>query len=76
VDIGVRAEMHRIIGELAASGAAVLAASTDPAELAELCDRVLVFVRGRLVGEVHGGQLTEHALAVAMQSGVTRTARH
>ncbi|WP_329302836.1 sugar ABC transporter ATP-binding protein [Streptomyces sp. NBC_00659] len=76
VDIGVRAEMHRIIGELAASGAAVLTASTDPAELAELCDRVLVFVRGRLVGEVHGGQLTEHALAVAMQSGVTRTARH
>ena len=75
VDIGVRAEMHRTIGELAASGAAELAASTDPAELAELCDRVLVFVRGRLVGEVHGGQLTEHALAVAMQSGVPRTAR-
>jgi ABC-type sugar transport system ATPase subunit len=71
VDVGVRAEMHRIVGELAASGAAVLTASTDPAELTELCDRVLVFVRGRLVGEVHGEQLTEHALAVAMQSGVS-----
>lgn len=69
VDVGVRAEMHRIVGELAAGGAAVLLASTDLAELTEVCDRVLVFVRGRLAGEVHGARLTEHALAVAMQQG-------
>ncbi|MFF4349328.1 sugar ABC transporter ATP-binding protein [Streptomyces sp. NPDC001530] len=72
VDVGVRAEMHRIVGELAAGGAAVLIASTDHAELTEVCDRVLVFVRGRIVGEVRGEGLTEHALAVAVQSGVTR----
>ncbi|WP_405468941.1 sugar ABC transporter ATP-binding protein [Streptomyces canus] len=71
VDVGVRAEMHRIVGELATSGAAVLLASTDLAELTEVCDRVLVFVRGRVVGEVHGARLTEHALAVAMQQGAT-----
>ncbi|MFF0014029.1 sugar ABC transporter ATP-binding protein [Streptomyces sp. NPDC005374] len=71
VDIGVRAEMHRIVGELAAGGAAVLLASTDLAELTEVCDRVLVFVRGRVAGEVHGERLTEHALAVAMQQGAT-----
>lgn len=71
VDVGVRAEMHRIVGELAAGGAAVLLASTDLAELTEVCDRVLVFVRGRLTGEVHGAGLTEHALAVAMQQGAS-----
>ncbi|WAZ25355.1 sugar ABC transporter ATP-binding protein [Streptomyces cinnabarinus] len=71
VDIGVRAEMHTIIGELASGGAAVLLASTDLAELTEVCDRVLVFVRGRVVGEVRGERLTEHALAVAMQQGVS-----
>ncbi|MFF4501362.1 sugar ABC transporter ATP-binding protein [Streptomyces sp. NPDC001401] len=70
VDIGVRAEMHRIVAELAAGGAAVLLASTDLAELTEVCDRVLVFVRGRVTGEVHGERLTEHALAVAMQQAV------
>ncbi|MEV0171603.1 sugar ABC transporter ATP-binding protein [Streptomyces sp. NPDC050803] len=69
VDVGVRAEMHRIVGELATGGAAVLLASTDLAELTEVCDRVLVFVRGRLTGEVRGERLTEHALAVAMQRG-------
>ncbi|MGY6026228.1 ATP-binding cassette domain-containing protein [Streptomyces spinosirectus] len=70
VDVGIRAEMHRILGELAAGGAAVLLASTDLAELTEVCDRVLVFVRGRVTGEVHGERLTEHALAVAMQQAV------
>ncbi|SDP20687.1 ribose transport system ATP-binding protein [Streptomyces sp. cf386] len=71
VDVGVRAEMHRIVGELAAGGAAVLIASTDLAELTEVCDRVLVFVRGRITGEVSGGRLTERVLAVAMQRGVS-----
>ncbi|MFJ4835053.1 sugar ABC transporter ATP-binding protein [Streptomyces sp. NPDC088747] len=73
VDVGVRAEMHTIVGELAAGGAAVLITSTDLAELTEVCDRVLVFVRGRVVGEVYGERLTEHALAVAVQSGVARS---
>ncbi|NUS17163.1 MAG: sugar ABC transporter ATP-binding protein [Streptomyces sp.] len=71
VDVGVRTEMHRIVGELAAGGAAVLIASTDLAELTEVCDRVLVFVRGRITEEVHGARLTEHALAVAMQQGAS-----
>ncbi|MGW1212662.1 sugar ABC transporter ATP-binding protein [Streptomyces sp. NPDC002499] len=70
VDVGVRAEIHRIVGESAAGGAAVLLASTDLAELTEVCDRVLVFVRGRVVGEVRGERLTERELAVAMQKGV------
>ncbi|WP_328875093.1 sugar ABC transporter ATP-binding protein [Streptomyces sp. NBC_00287] len=70
VDVGVRSEMHTIIGELASGGAAVLLASTDLAELTEVCDRVLVFVRGRVVGEVRGERLTEHGLAVAMQQGL------
>ncbi|MFD7712403.1 sugar ABC transporter ATP-binding protein [Streptomyces sp. NPDC059785] len=72
VDVGVRAEMHRIVCELAAGGAAVLIASTDLAELTELCDRVLIFVHGRVTGELHGRHLTEHDLAVAMQPGTPR----
>ncbi|WP_320776422.1 sugar ABC transporter ATP-binding protein [Streptomyces sp. CRN 30] len=67
VDVGIRAEMHRVVGELAADGAAVLMASTDLAELTEVCDRVLVFVRGRLTDELAGERLTERALAVSTQ---------
>jgi len=69
VDIGVRAEMHRVVRDLAGGGKAVLVASTDLAELVDLCDRVLVFQRGRIVDELDGARLTGHALSVAMNAG-------
>ncbi|MFE2545208.1 sugar ABC transporter ATP-binding protein [Actinacidiphila glaucinigra] len=71
VDIGARAEMHAIVRGLAAAGRTVLVTSTDLAELAELCDRVLVLRRGRIAGELSGAALTEHALSLAMNAGPT-----
>ncbi|MFF4271968.1 hypothetical protein [Streptomyces sp. NPDC001536] len=65
--------MHRIVGELAAGGAAVLIASTDLAELTEVCDRVLVFVRGRVTGEVQGARARVRALAAAQTLAPTRS---
>jgi ABC-type sugar transport system ATPase subunit len=73
VDIGARAEMHGIVRELRAAGKAVLVASTDLAELVELCDRVLVFQRGRIVGELSGPGLTERELSLAMNAGFAGT---
>ncbi|MFD8075777.1 sugar ABC transporter ATP-binding protein [Streptomyces sp. NPDC059718] len=71
VDVGARAEMHAIVGELRAAGTTVLVASTDLAELAEICDRVLVLHRGRIARELSGAALTEYALGVAMNAGPT-----
>lgn len=48
-------------------------ASTDLAELVELCDRVLVFQRGRIVGELSGPELTERDLSLAMNAGFAGT---
>jgi ABC-type sugar transport system ATPase subunit len=69
VDVGARAEMHAVIAALAASGKPVLLASTDLAELCELCDRVLVFQRGRVVARLTRAELSERALSVAMNAG-------
>lgn len=69
VDIGARAEMHAIIDDLAAAGRAVLIASTDLVELAELCDRVIIFQRDTLVAEIPRAQLSEQNLSVAMNAG-------
>jgi ABC-type sugar transport system ATPase subunit len=69
VDVGARAEMHAVIAELAASGKPVLLASTDLTELCELCDRVLVFQRGRVVARLTRSELSERALSVAMNAG-------
>jgi ABC-type sugar transport system ATPase subunit len=72
VDVGARAEMHAVISALAAEGKPVLLASTDLAELCELCDRVLVFQRGRVVARLTRAELSERALSVAMNAGFTQ----
>ncbi|HEY7484670.1 MAG TPA: ATP-binding cassette domain-containing protein [Streptosporangiaceae bacterium] len=69
VDVGARAELHTLVRDLAERGKAVLVASTDLAELVELCHRVLVFQHGRIVAELSGDRLTEPALSLAMNAG-------
>jgi ABC-type sugar transport system ATPase subunit len=69
VDVGARGEMHDIVRELAGAGRIVLLASTDLAELTELCHRVVVLQRGRVVAELAGGELTEQHLSTAMNAG-------
>jgi len=66
VDVGARAEIHRIIRDSARKGAAVLVASADDEELVEVCDRVLVMQRGRVQVELVGDELNATAVATAV----------
>jgi ribose transport system ATP-binding protein len=52
VDVGAKVEIYTLVEKLAADGAAVLVSSSDPGELAGLCDRVLVMLRGKIITEV------------------------
>ena len=52
VDVGAKAEIHRLLREFAARGGAVVVASTDIPEVLTVADRVAVFARGELVAEV------------------------
>ena len=54
VDVGAKAEMHALVRGAAAAGAVVLLTSTDLDELADVCDRVLVFHRGAIGAELAG----------------------
>jgi len=65
VDIGARADIHRLIRDLAARGIAVLVVSSEPDELPDLCDRVLVMAEGRIVRELTGANLTRNAIVEA-----------
>jgi ABC-type sugar transport system ATPase subunit len=66
VDVATRPEIHAQIRALAAGGAGVLIVSTDVEELAELADRLLVFERGAVTGELSGDLLTPGRLLAAM----------
>ncbi|MFC9292962.1 sugar ABC transporter ATP-binding protein [Streptomyces sp. NPDC057011] len=66
VDVGAKTAIHRLLDEALASGLAALLVSTDFEEVAAVCHRALVFVRGAV-----GAELTGEALTV---TELTRTA--
>lgn len=75
VDVGSREEIHATIREASAeAGMSVLCASTDYAELARLCDRVLVFTHAGVVAELTGSSLTEDRIADHVLRGSDRNA--
>ncbi|MFJ3877696.1 sugar ABC transporter ATP-binding protein [Streptomyces sp. NPDC090077] len=58
VDVGAKAVVHRLLDEAAGAGLGVLLVSTDFEEVADLCHRALVFVRGAVGAELSGRDLT------------------
>ncbi|MDI7864446.1 sugar ABC transporter ATP-binding protein [Rhizobiaceae bacterium n13] len=62
IDVGTKQEIYQLLRRLADAGAAILFYSTDYDELIGCCDRVLVLYDGRIVRELQGEGLTEHAL--------------
>ena len=52
IDIGAKAEIYRLIDELAASGIGVILISSEMPELIGLADRVLVMADGRITAEL------------------------
>lgn len=59
VDVGAKAEIHRILRELARDGVGILVISSELPELIGVCDRVLVVREGEITGEIAGDQMTE-----------------
>jgi ribose transport system ATP-binding protein len=68
VDVGAKAEIYKVIADLAAEGMGVVVVSSELSELAGFCTRVLIMREGRIVAEVPGDDATElnllhHAVA-------------
>jgi ribose transport system ATP-binding protein len=59
VDVGAKAEIHRILRDLARNGVGIVVISSELPELIGLCDRILVVREGRFSGEVTGAEMTE-----------------
>ena len=65
VDANARFDLYRAIRERADQGAAAIVKSSDAMELAGICDRVLVFSRGRIISELRGAAMTESGIVGA-----------
>lgn len=62
VDAKARFDIYRAIRAKADEGVAWVVNSSDAMELSGICDRVLVFSRGRIIGELSGPAMTEEAI--------------
>jgi ABC-type sugar transport system ATPase subunit len=68
VDVGAKAEIHRLLSELAQQGLGILMISSELPEVLGMSDRVLVMRGGRLVGEFSRAEATQHNVGEAMMS--------
>lgn len=68
VDVGARAEIYKILREVAESGIPVIVNSSDTKELEGLCDRVYVMSRGHIVSTLEGDDITETKMVAAAVS--------
>jgi rhamnose transport system ATP-binding protein len=59
IDVGTKAEVHRLMGELAGRGLAVLMISSELPEVLGMADRVLVMHEGRLTSELSRDEADE-----------------
>ena len=65
IDVGTKAEVHRLLSQLAAEGVAVVMVSSELPEVLGMADRVLVMHEGRLVREISRERATEESVMFA-----------
>jgi ribose transport system permease protein/ribose transport system ATP-binding protein len=66
VDVGARFDIYEALRSKTQEGVAALVKSSDPIELAGLCDRVVVMSRGRIVEEIPRAELGERRIVEAI----------
>jgi L-arabinose transport system ATP-binding protein len=62
IDVGAKAEIYRLIDDLAGEGLGVLLISSELPEVLGLADRILVMQAGRITGQLTAEEATENAV--------------
>ena len=65
IDVSSKAEIHSLIGELAAKGMAILMISSELPEILGISDRILVMREGQLMAEFNRAEATQDRIMQA-----------
>jgi rhamnose transport system ATP-binding protein len=65
IDVATKAEVHRLMSDLAADGVAIVMVSSELPEVLGMADRVLVMREGRLVAELSRADANEESVMFA-----------
>jgi ribose transport system ATP-binding protein len=71
VDVGTRQQIFAALRKAAGDGMSIVCASSDAEQLADICDRVLVFAKGRICEEIPGDDLSKERIAEACYASLT-----
>ncbi len=71
VDVGAKAEVHRIVSDLAAKGLAIILISSELPEVLGMSDRVLVMHEGHLTGEFSRAEADQEKVMFAATGQVS-----
>lgn len=71
IDVGAKAEIHRLMSKLAGQGKAILMVSSEMPEILGMSDRVLVMHEGRLTGEFSRAEATQERIMQAATGTAT-----
>lgn len=63
VDVAAKAEIHELLREVADRGTALLVSSSEYDELLQLCDRIVVMFRGRIMASVPSSMVTQDVIS-------------
>lgn len=66
IDVAAKADVHQILFELANSGVAILAISSELPEVMTIADRIVTMREGRITGEVDAASATQEELMALM----------
>ncbi|MHC4625000.1 MAG: sugar ABC transporter ATP-binding protein [Planctomycetota bacterium] len=69
IDVGTKAQIYKLVTELACKGKAIILISSELLEIAKLADRILVIRTGRIVREVSGSKTNEDRLFAECTGG-------
>jgi ribose transport system ATP-binding protein len=73
IDVGAKAEMFGLIGDLAREGRAIVLISSYLPELLNMCDRIVVMRQGRIAGELRQEEFSEERI-ITLATGAKEAA--
>jgi len=70
IDVGAKAEIYKLMGQLVEQGKAIIMVSSELPELMGICDRIIVIREGMIAGEFQRGDFSSEKI-MACAFGVT-----
>jgi inositol transport system ATP-binding protein len=74
IDVGAKVEVHNLLFEMARSGIAIIAISSELPEILAISDRIVTMREGRVTGSIEHAAASEEALMTMMTLSVGKAA--